>query len=181
MRGDIAEISLQKDVHHSVPDYGKSKTPTSRSNRPSVYENDSKEEGELREDKSETSFTRLNISPIHSHSKSSIHQDKKVKSCNYEMGEVRTDFAITTYNPYETGRFSYSSNIMLCDMDDRGVIRYGLVKRAVGHTLFPNFYDYSASGYVMDSESNYESMTRVIYKELGVVQNPFLVQNHLLE
>ena len=182
VRGDIAEISLQKEVQHPVPDYGKSKTPTDRSNRPNVYDNDSKEEGDLREDKSETSFPRLNISPIHSHSKSSIHQDKKVKSCDIEMGEIRTDFAITTYNPYDTGRFSYSSNLMLYDVGDKGVIKYGLVKRPVNHTLFPNFYDYAASGYILDNESNYESMTRVIYKELSVVvNNSFLIQNFLLE
>jgi hypothetical protein len=67
-------------------------------------------------------------------------------------------------------------------VDDKGIIKYGLVTRPVNHTLFPNFYDYAASGYVLDNESNYESMTRVIYKELGVVvSNSFLIQNFLLE
>ncbi len=71
------------------------------------YDNNSKEEGELGETKSEASFRQLNISPIHNHSKSSIFQDKKVKSCNYDTDEVMTDYAFNTYNPFDTGRFSY--------------------------------------------------------------------------
>ena len=181
VRNDIVDISTQKEAYYSMPN-GEPKLSRRIMVGPDDFENNSKEEGELKETKSEMSFTKLNISPIHNRSKSSIMQDKKVKSCNYEMGEVRTDFAVVTYNPYDTGRFSFSSNLMLYDVDDKGIIRYGLVKRTASHTLFPNFYDYSASGYVLDNESNYEAMTRVIFKELNViVNNAFLIQHFLLE
>ncbi len=83
VRDDIARISIHMIEQHSVTNHGESKMPTNRNNRPNVFDNSSKKEGELRETKSKTSFRELNISPIHNNSKSSIFQDNKGKSCNY--------------------------------------------------------------------------------------------------
>ena len=129
----------------------------------------------------DASSVSLNISPIKDNSKSSILMYRKVRSCNFHGLDVRADLDTNTHQPYDSGRFSYSVNLLIYKYDDSG-ITFLLAKRDLFHQLYPGHYDYAASGYVLAMESDImHSAMRVIRKELGVtVSSEFLAETFLL-
>ena len=129
----------------------------------------------------DASSVSLNISPIKDNSKSSILMYRKVRSCNFHGLDVRADLDTNTHQPYDSGRFSYSVNLLIYKYDDIG-ITFLLAKRDLFHQLYPGHYDYAASGYVLAMESDImHSAMRVIRKELGVtVSSEFLAETFLL-
>ena len=74
---------------------------------------------------------------------------RKVKSCNINGGGIGSDIDTNTHDPYTSGRFSYSVNLLIYNVDDQGKITFLLSKRDLFHQLYPRHYDYAASGYVL--------------------------------